>query len=173
MKSSERDDLIVNNMKLVYFIINRYYPKFIGDEDVKQEGMVALINAANKWDPSRSRFSTYASICILNHIGKYLEHEGHRIKTVSLDDVCASDEDGNQTLLSEVIAGDDTIDLTFSLFAEFYDSLCDYDKKLLELSLVMSQTEIGKELGVHRLKINRRKSELKQLWKDYCDKYSD
>lgn len=173
MKSNERDDLIVNNMKLVYFIISRYYPKFVADEDVKQEGMVALINAADKWDSTRSRFSTYASICILHHIGKYLEHEGNRIKTVSLDDVFSTDDDGNHTLLMDVVAGEDTINLAYSLFAEFYDSLCDYDKKLLELSMDKSQEEVGKELGVHRLKISRRKSELKKLWQEYYDKYSN
>lgn len=173
MTKTDRDDLIVNNMKLVYFIINRYYTKFMNDEDVKQEGMVALINAADKWDPSKSRFSTYASVCILHHIGKYLEHEGKQVKTVSLDEFFTTDDDGNQASLMDVIPGDDAISIAYSLFADFYDSLSDYDKKLLELSMYMSQEEVGKELGVNRLKIGRRKSELKQLWQEYYGKYSD
>lgn len=53
-----RDELIENNTKLVRNIANKFNPE---DEDVFSEGMIGLIKAINKFDPSKNnKFSTYA-----------------------------------------------------------------------------------------------------------------
>ena len=65
-----KNELIEKNMNLVYFVISKYYPTFIHDEDIVQSGMLGLCKAADKWDESKSKFSTYAGRCIRNEINQ-------------------------------------------------------------------------------------------------------
>ena len=75
-----KKELIEENMTLVYFLINKYYPSSTHDEDVIQVGMEGLCKAANTWNEELSTFSTYASKCILNSIRtefcKRKKHQG-------------------------------------------------------------------------------------------------
>lgn len=64
----DKNKLIEDNMNLVYYLISRYYPTFIKDEDLIQCGMVGLCKAANSSNAIKYKFSTYASACILNEI---------------------------------------------------------------------------------------------------------
>lgn len=62
-----------DNMKLVYHTINRCFPMLRDDEDMRQEGFLALWNAVQTYDPTLGvRFSTYAERVIHNHCTDYL-----------------------------------------------------------------------------------------------------
>lgn len=67
------DKLITENIKLVYFLIHKYYPKYIKDEDVIQSGKLGLVQAAKHYDKEKGKFSTYASVIICREIGKELK----------------------------------------------------------------------------------------------------
>lgn len=69
----DRDKLIQDNIPFVYYIIHKYYPTFSKDEDIIQSGMVGLVKAANKFDASKGKFSTYAGVIIKNEIAKELK----------------------------------------------------------------------------------------------------
>lgn len=57
-------NLVEDNLKLVSYVIKKYYPGHIGDEDMFQCGCIGLMKAAQKYDESRGAFSTYASLFI-------------------------------------------------------------------------------------------------------------
>jgi RNA polymerase sigma factor (sigma-70 family) len=66
-----KQELIVNNLRLVLSVAYRYISPGVQLSDVVQEGVVALSHAAEKFDPSRGyRFSTYATWWIRQRISK-------------------------------------------------------------------------------------------------------
>lgn len=85
--------LIEDNIKLVYHVINRKYPTFRYDEDLIQCGMMGLCKAANTWDESKSKFSTYAVICINNEMCKEFKRRAKYNETVSLNRLCFNETD--------------------------------------------------------------------------------
>lgn len=58
--TEEQKKLVEENMKLVYFTLRRYYPWLLQDEDARSVGMIGLMVAAQNWEPSRGKFSTFA-----------------------------------------------------------------------------------------------------------------
>lgn len=56
-----RDDMVIGNMRLVYFATRRYPAGILPLEDMLQEGSIGLMRAINKFDPDRGvSFSSYA-----------------------------------------------------------------------------------------------------------------
>lgn len=92
-KEKSRDDLIVENMPLVYFCLNKYYPSFRNDEDLVQCGMIGLIEAVDNRDNAKHKFSTYAMSIIRNHMAKELKRRVEEPKTVSLDQMMERRDD--------------------------------------------------------------------------------
>lgn len=102
------DALVVSNLRFVVKVVNAY-KNYLKDESLKiedliMEGNIALMTAAQKFDPSKNvRFCTYAVWWIKNAICKALSK---KIKTSSwtaarLDvDYKASEDDDNQPLVN-------------------------------------------------------------------------
>lgn len=66
-------DRFYENEKLVYHVVNRMFPTFVGNEDVIQEGYLGLWKACDTYDESKgTQFSTYACQVIVNDIRMYL-----------------------------------------------------------------------------------------------------
>ena len=84
-----RDDLIIQNLKLVYSVYNHYFKNtsfYIDKEDLIGEGMVALINAADTYIPNKKKFSTYAYVCIKNAMINYCNKEFRHKDVLSFED---------------------------------------------------------------------------------------
>jgi len=77
-----KENLIINNRKLVSSIAKRY--KSFGEfDDIFQEGVIGLITAAEKFEPDRGyQFSTYATFWIRAEIIKALDNS-HLIRKPS------------------------------------------------------------------------------------------
>jgi len=76
-----RKILIVKNLGLVGSVSCRFAGVY-DEEDVKQSGVIGLINAVDTYDFKKGvRFSTYATRCILNSIksGSYSQSKSYRI----------------------------------------------------------------------------------------------
>lgn len=59
----------LDHLKLVRWVANRYRNRGLDFEDLLAEGTLALIRAANEYDPDRStKFSYYANKFIENHL---------------------------------------------------------------------------------------------------------
>ena len=73
MTIDERNNLVVDNMDLVTYIIKKYI--FIGEddfEDLFQEGCLALVIAAERFNPDFGvKFGTYATSMVLNTLRTY------------------------------------------------------------------------------------------------------
>lgn len=85
-------DFIEKNIRLVYFVINEYYPTLSKDEDIIQCGMLGLTKAANKWK-EEGKFSSYARQCILNEIRSELKNRQKRKVEISLESLMESNKD--------------------------------------------------------------------------------
>jgi RNA polymerase sigma factor (sigma-70 family) len=166
VSKEERDKLIVDNMRLVYYLIQRYYPGNLANEDVKQEGMLGLIKAANNWDESKSKFSSYASLCILGQIRWYFKREKKHSHVVSLNNVSKT-TDGEEVEYGDTLVGKSDVDLTMAYFDEFYESLDEIDKEILELSVDHNQKEIGEVVGLCQTAVYTRKQNLRKKWRKF------
>ena len=66
-----RNQLIEENIKLVYHVVNKYFKNCVimDRDDLVQEGSLGLMKAAEEWDETKGvKFSTYASNNIKWHI---------------------------------------------------------------------------------------------------------
>src|SRR5574344_694254 len=71
-----RDKLIMENMRLVGYVLSKYYPRIYRGsdkyEDYRQEGLCGLISAATHYDSTKgTKFSTYAVRFIHGYIQMY------------------------------------------------------------------------------------------------------
>lgn len=138
--------LIEDNMKLVYYLIRKEYPTYINDEDIVQCGMVGLCIAAEKWEESKSSFSTFAIICIRSAIQHELRRRSKYQNDLSLD-YEVDDGEGGTCSFGDFIVGDkDVIYVGVNT-----DSLTKREKQVLELFQTgLSYADIARKLGVSR-----------------------
>ena len=80
------DNLIMENIRLVHYVLSKMRIKQQDYNDLMQVGTIGLINAARTFDPSRSKFSTYAIKCIRNEIFIYLRREKKEAGKVYIQD---------------------------------------------------------------------------------------
>lgn len=161
-----KNKLIKENMNLVYFLIKRYYPTCIANEDVIQEGMVGLCKAASTYEEGKSKFSTYASNCIMNQIKNYFIKNAKHNQVLSLDYEIKTD-DGSTCSMGDTLIGELDIDLDDVVFLEFYQTLSDEDKELLDLCSRYTQVEIADMWGVSKQAVNQRSRKIKRKWRKF------
>ena len=71
--SSAREEIIVNNMALVWSIVKRFSNRGYEPEDLFQIGCIGLMKAVDKFDLSFNvKFSTYAVPMIIGEIRRYM-----------------------------------------------------------------------------------------------------
>jgi RNA polymerase sporulation-specific sigma factor len=72
-----RDQLVLNNVGLVWSIVRRFNGRGYDSEDLYQIGCIGLIKAIDKFDPSYEvKFSTYAVPMILGEVKRFLRDDG-------------------------------------------------------------------------------------------------
>lgn len=72
-----RDEVIQNNMGLVYSIVSRYAGRGYDSEELSQIGAIGLIKAVDKFDMDfEVKFSTYAVPLISGEIKRFLRDDG-------------------------------------------------------------------------------------------------
>ena len=107
MSNQEIEHQIIDNEKLVYFIINKYFYDYRADEDLIQCGRIGLWRACERFDGGKSKFSTFASKCIYNAIVHELQNRNNEWKlgcVESLDRVIETDrESGSDITVGHLI----------------------------------------------------------------------
>lgn len=159
-----KQQLIEDNMRLVTYLLDKYYPSCLSDEDIFQTGMMGLCMAANTWDESKSAFSTYASSCILNAIKNEFRSRKKHDGVLSLDYKYSKYDKDNATL-KEVIVGQDDIDYSDVDF--IYENLNPVECKIVDCRRKgMTTYDIAREFGCSRQNISKHlrriKSKIKQ-----------
>lgn len=104
---SERETLIVHNLRLVVYISRKFENTGIGIEDLISIGTIGLIKAVNTFCPAKNiKLATYASRCIENEILMYLRKNSQQKNEISIDEPLNIDWDGNELLLSDVLGSE-------------------------------------------------------------------
>ena len=100
--------LTEHNLRLVVYISRRFENTGINLEDLISIGTIGLIKAINTFRSDKNiKLATYASRCIENEILMYLRKISNQRSEVSFDEPLNTDWDGNELLLSDVLATDD------------------------------------------------------------------
>lgn len=161
---SDKQKLIEENMNIVYFTINKYFPKYRNDEDLIQCGMVGLCEAAESWDEDKSQFSTYATRCIYNDILLELRRrQRHPFPSLSLD-YEYSTGDGDVPM-SEFLQGDE--DVQFVDMRGVIERLSPREQEIFALLCKgVKQKDIGEICGLTPARINQIVRKIRLIWRD-------
>ena len=107
-RANVRRILIERNLRLVVYIARKFDNTGVGVDDLVSIGTIGLIKAINTFRPEKNiKLATYASRCIENEILMFLRKNASRRGELSLDEPLNTDGDGNELLLSDVLASDD------------------------------------------------------------------
>ena len=80
-----KERLILHNLKLVYWVIRRYYSKDprLEEDDLFQEGVIGLVKAIERYDPEKGKFGNFAVWDIRGSINRALENKADVIRIPS------------------------------------------------------------------------------------------
>lgn len=82
------EDRFVQNEMMIYGVLNKYYPSFRFDEDLRQIAALGLWVACKTFDESKNfKFSTYAYRVILNQLRMYFRKVSKEPQILYLEDV--------------------------------------------------------------------------------------
>ena len=77
MKSARSEQLVTENINLIYLVMKRFRNRGIENDDLFQIGAVGLMKAAERFDEGRGyTFSTYAVQMIIGEIQRFLRDDG-------------------------------------------------------------------------------------------------
>ena len=120
--------LVEHNLRLVVYIAKKFENTNVGIEDLVSIGTIGLMKAINTFNADKNiKLATYASKCIENEILMYLRRSIKLKSEVSIDEPLNKDTDGNELLLSDILAG--TEDTTSQRIED------EVDQKLLKTSI--------------------------------------
>lgn len=160
-----RNELIEENMPLVYFIVNKYFPTYRGNEDIIQIGMIGLCRAADFYDPNKGTFSTYAGKYIANEIRRSFRGSNKEIKCMSLDRLIL-DESAND--FHDIIS---TVEVDFDSDIDrerFESTLTPKQTEVLNgLKRGLTQVEMAKEFGVSHQAVGSIVRTIRRNWRKY------
>lgn len=153
----DRYKLFQANERLAYFALHKYFSGQAFDEDLVQTAKLGLWKACLTYDPEKTRFTTYAVVCIRNEI-----FMGMRSKSppcaASLDQaVSLEDGDGDALLdfLADARAGVAIQNAEFDL-AQALAQCSGEQRQMLALKAAgRSQTEIGRKCGCTQSRVSR------------------
>ena len=166
---SARDMLIVHNLRLVVYIAKKFENTGAGIEDLVSIGTIGLIKAVNSFDGDKNiKLATYASRCVENEILMFLRKTSNTRTDVSLDEPLNVDREGNELLLSDVLA-DDRGDIGDSVESEddirlvmrTLNALPPRDRRIIEMRFGLAgyreytQKEVADEMGISQSYISR------------------
>lgn len=158
-----KNQLIEDNMNLVYYLIHKYYPTYANDEDIVQAGMLGLCKAADSFDESKSTFSTYASRCILNSIRMEFRSRKKHYGVLSLD-YKVTDDEGSEVSFGDLCVGEE--DVEFIDTSKFNNQLTPKETELLDLlQQGLTSREIAKKLNCCPHTVANRKRRILGKWR--------
>lgn len=169
-----RDRLIIHNLRLIAYIVNKNYPDAKDPDDLVSIGTIGLIRAVETFDFRKgNQFSTYASKCIDNQIKMYFRKIKHQLTEVNLNDPIENDPDGNTLTLADVFSSGVNVenDVELKIYSEklyqfIREELTDRERGIIckrygitdidgTVCKPLTQREIAKQLGISRSYISR------------------
>ena len=169
MKQPDKvEELIEQNMGLVYYVLRKHYPSFLGDEDVVQEARIGLWKACISYNSSKGSFSSYAVVCIINNIRMYLrKNESYSTRvSVSLD--APVDDEQNTAFRDFIEDRCGCVEDSGVFLKDFISRLDEREKQIIRLQL-LSVKQIGacKHVGVTQAWYSRLLKRIYKKWEAY------
>lgn len=161
---------IEENTSLVYYIIRKYYPSFIQDDDIVQSGMIGLWKALKYFDKDKNiKFGTFATKVIVNQINIELRKRRKQVLHISLDTAISNSEDNDLTLydvISDNLSGVQdysTLNLEDCLSS---GKFTDKERTILIYKYRgYTQKKIGDKMGISQPQICRIEKNIKKKFK--------
>ncbi len=143
---SQRDLLVVHNLRLVVYIAKKFETKTTPTEDLVSIGTIGLMKAVRTFNPDKNiKLATYASRCIENEILMHLRKINNMKSEISFDEPLSVDWDGNELTLRDVLGTEPD---------DVYDELEYDDEKRLVAQVVDSLPQKERELMIRRYGLN-------------------
>lgn len=164
---TDREQKIIDNMGLVHYVLHKYFPLYIDNQDNIQNGYVGLIKAVDSFDESTGNtFSTYASRCIFNEIAMDLRRRNKYAKDISLHAVLAEGDTRDEPLIIEdVLSYED--DYTPLYIQEFVQCLDEREITVLRYLMAgKNQTYTSNRLGMTRSNVCLIVKKMRSKWKE-------
>lgn len=107
LTESQRQLLIVDNLKLVYHVANKFMPcpkgYYYEVDDLVSEGYIGLVVAAKNYDPAKGSFSTYACKVIESKIKRSLPK--YKLScAISLDSPVSKEPEEDTSTVADIIS---------------------------------------------------------------------
>lgn len=156
---NNRDELIINNLPFVRFIIKKHFPTYVNDDDIIQIGCIGLVNAANTYDKNCGiTFQAYAAPCIRNEIRMHFRRNQNKYTEVSFNEPV-----GDDSTLEDVLVGDKDID--FFDLAPLIRKLTKIERDYLILAMKgLRRTDIAREMKVSKTYVSRVFNQIHKKW---------
>lgn len=160
----DKDKLITDNINLVYYVLHKYYPYSIADEDLIQAGMVGLCVAAERYKKDLGKFSGYAVKGIRNYMNLELKNRKKFANQISLStEVKPGEGEDGEITLEDILPGDEGIDFVDS--DTYLSELTEIEKRVVEMRrLGYTPRDISAELGVSRQMVYKICRKIKLKW---------
>lgn len=161
--------MTADDVRLVHFVIGRYWKYYLGNEDVFQAGCLAMCECAEKLGDKFSESSTYVVAAINHAIINYFHKENKHSKVMSYDTTVKSGNDDTGTVWIDNFESPPIYPYEIDL----PDYLNDVEKEIISgLAAGYTMQEIGDTLGFSRQRVSeRKKAAMKKLIRhDYVSK---
>lgn len=181
IEDEKKEINVEENIKLVHFTINRYFPDwkrrrtgYFDIEDLESIGMIALVESCKNYDKEKGcKFSTYAIKNIWSKIMRFLEdkHYRSRVNNKKITNIISIQNESLEGVEIQDIIKDEGADVDFQttvFFDEFLTKLTKFEKEILIMKLNgRNQTQIAQTLGKQQATISRIMKILKNKYKQY------
>lgn len=177
----EQQDMLEKNLPLVTHIAKKYFSKtdYVKNQDIIQEGILAMAKAIPKYDPTVAKFSTFMYPTISGHINRFanyqdriipIPHQKHlkeeTIKKAELAknslslDLKYKNKDGEDFTLLSIIQDEYTLEEDTVNRMVIRDAITSLNWKekiiiIYRFYLNVNQTDIGKELSISQVHVHR------------------
>ena len=169
----EIEKLVEENISLVDFILYKHFRPFINlyphlVDDLKQEGAIGLIKAAEQFDATKGAFTTIATFKIKNAMlrfyQRYVKRHYNNPKVTIISSDTNITEDENITLLDSIIIENSEKDYRVNsiMTRTEYSEIKDINLILNMTAQGYSQEEIAKVIGTSQVQVSRRIIKFKQ-----------
>lgn len=129
--NESRNELVIRHLNLVYSVLHKNFPKHAYDEDLVQIGRLALVEAADRWDESKSEFGTFAWTVVTNAIRLEFRRRNKDWRVVSLNNYVNPGDDSEVLTYEDTLRGDD--DVNYCDHDGYYSLLTDKERELADL----------------------------------------
>lgn len=160
MNIEERNSLIVENLKLVYYQCNRRFSSLpLEKEDIISIGILGLIKAIDNYDKEKGyAFSTYALKCVDNEILQAVR-KNRCLNHISLEDIICEDLSYADVISDNINIEEEYLysEIIFNI-KDIVNKLNERDKNIYKLyfTSLLSQKEIANKMNLSQGYISRR-----------------